>query len=161
MQLFLVRHGEYRREDPQPLSNKGIADIQKVAQFFKDAKVEIGFFYHSTKMRAKQTAEILRDVLNPKLKLCEKNYLSPNDCTDNIVYDISGFHKNVMIVGHLPFISKLTSRLVTGDEEDDLVTFQPGTTVVLEKDTHQNWHVLSLINPALLVSGGNWKFPPQ
>jgi phosphohistidine phosphatase len=38
-----------------------------------------------------------------------------------------------MIVGHLPFLGKLVALLVTGSEENEIVEYQVGSIVCIER----------------------------
>jgi phosphohistidine phosphatase SixA len=53
-----------------------------------------------------------------------------------------------MIVGHLPFLSKLTSRLL--GKEEEVVNFQQGGIVCLEKMEHLPWRIRWMVVPELL-----------
>ena len=92
MYLLLVRHGEANpdsSDDQRELSPKGVAEVTQLAQTLKEAKISLELIYHSNKLRAKQTAEILKNHINPKAELVMKGYLSPNDSTDRMMGDIA------------------------------------------------------------------------
>lgn len=68
MFVYLGQHGEAEREevDPaRPLTEKGRNDVRKVALFTAGAHVRVERIFHSGKLRARQTAEILGGVLKP------------------------------------------------------------------------------------------------
>lgn len=149
MQLFLVRHGDYIQEavDPQkPLSDRGRSDVTKVANVLKDRGFCADIFIHSTKKRAHQTAEILRNILNPKGDIAVKEKLSPNDPIDSILNEISAWDKNTMVVGHAPFMPKLVSRLLDREEEA-AVAMPTSSVVVLEKNDEQQWRMVDFLKP--------------
>jgi phosphohistidine phosphatase len=52
-----------------------------------------------------------------------------------------------MIVGHLPFMEKLASLLVAGSEDADIVAFQMGGVVCLERDDVGVWRVRWMVTP--------------
>ena len=52
---------------------------------------------------------------------------------------------DVMIVGHMPFIGKLASALIAGDESADIIAFQQGGVVCLERDEDNIWRVKWMI----------------
>ena len=54
-----------------------------------------------------------------------------------------------MLVGHLPFLSKLASRLVTGSEDTAVVSFRAGTAVCLERSEEGQWQVAAVVPPVL------------
>ena len=82
MKLYLVRHGNALApdQDPEsPLSEKGIRETKKMATVLAHFNLELGAVWHSTKQRARQTAEILH-VGTP----IEKEGLKPNDPVEPI-----------------------------------------------------------------------------
>ena len=54
-----------------------------------------------------------------------------------------------MIVGHLPFLGKLVALLVTGREELEIVEFQYGGVVCLERRAGGSWKIGWMITPRL------------
>ena len=54
-----------------------------------------------------------------------------------------------MLVGHMPFMGKLVSRLVSGNDSGHLVRFTPGTVVCLEKNETSGWAIAWMICPEL------------
>lgn len=145
MKLYLVRHGDAVPEtaDPRrPLSLRGRGEVQKTADFLKSQGYSVTKFLHSTKLRARQTAEILRDTLCRDGMLVEKEYLSPNDAIDQILCDIETASQDFFIAGHMPFLSYLVSSLLTGGAAGASVAFPTGGVVVLERKAHQ-WALLA------------------
>ena len=62
MKLCLVQHGDAVPEetDPQrPLSERGCAEVQRVAELLAGAGVQVSTILHSGKTRAEQTARLL------------------------------------------------------------------------------------------------------
>jgi phosphohistidine phosphatase SixA len=53
-----------------------------------------------------------------------------------------------MIVGHLPFLGKLVALLVTGSEENEIVEYQVGSIVCIERRDDGKWKVAWMITPA-------------
>ena len=135
MNLYLIQHGEATDEksDPaRPLTQKGKEDIKKTAEFMKKAGLKIDELWHSTKLRARQTAEIVTQALKLKGSI-EKGFLNPNDPVSSVADLINLSDKNLTIVGHLPFLAKLASVLVTGVDYKEVVEFKPGGVVCLQK----------------------------
>lgn len=157
MKLFLVRHGEYEVSDIKaPLNAKGKRDIQKLSQFLKNAMIEVTTILHSDKLRAKQTAEILAlSVLNDKHALQYRPGLSPLDdvgeCAKEIALYSDDAQLDLMIVSHMPFLSRLVSQLVIRDANKEIMIFDPGTLVCLEHHPQEPWQVKWVISPDLLT----------
>ncbi|MCK5581194.1 MAG: phosphohistidine phosphatase SixA [Candidatus Omnitrophica bacterium] len=153
MRLCLMRHGEAvnKSVDPaRPLTTKGRGDTERIALVLKQASFNFDIVCHSGKTRAEQTAAIVRDVVSPQASFEKKEGLGPNDAIDDLVYDISAWDQDVVVVGHLPYLSVLTSRLVANNESKPLVAFQTSTAVILENDSNGNWYIVSVFNPEYL-----------
>jgi phosphohistidine phosphatase len=131
MKIYLVRHGEALPEekDPKrPLSEKGRAEVSATAEALRNEGAKIDEIWHSTKLRAKQTAEIIARVLDIK-NVIEKEGLKPNDPVSPIAEQLRQSGRTILIAGHLPFLSKLTSFLKTGSEEKEEIEFKGGGLV--------------------------------
>jgi phosphohistidine phosphatase len=153
MKLYLVQHGEATTEevDPaRPLTAKGRSDVQKIASFLKGAGVRPGAILHSGKTRARQTAEIIAAQLGPDCQVTERDGLAPNDPVKGIASEISGMANDLMIVGHLPFLGKLASLLLSGSESKNAVAFRQGGAVCLQRNEDQSWQVAWMVTPELL-----------
>ena len=80
----------------------------------------------------------------------KRDFLSPNDPLDNILDEISRRDDDLMIVGHLPFLDRLTSRLILGSEEKSIVRFRQGGVLFLERGEERSWRITGFIVPDLL-----------
>ena len=136
MALFLVQHGKSLPKDKDPqqgLSEEGISETKRIASVAKGYGVHISCINHSGKTRARQTAEIFASALEPDGGVQEIRGIKPLD-------DVVAFSENVesesdlMIVGHLPFMERLTSYLITGSIEPPVFKFQNSGIVCLDKD---------------------------
>jgi phosphohistidine phosphatase len=155
MRLYLVQHGDAVPEDvdpARPLSETGRSDVAKVARFLAASGVRVGQMLHSGKLRAEQTAELLAAKLAPGHTPVARAGLNPKDPTDDIAHEVGVWHQDVMLVGHLPFMAKLASRLVTGGEDVPVVAFQPGAIVCLERSEEQRWTITCMVRPEVLPS---------
>ncbi|HUU50527.1 MAG TPA: phosphohistidine phosphatase SixA [Nitrospinota bacterium] len=153
MKLYLVQHGEATTEEinkEKPLTKKGISDVNKIATFLRDAGISVNSIFHSTKLRAKESAKILADILNPECQVIEKNSLSPNDSVENIYAEILERTDDLMIVGHLPFLSKLVSKLILYSEDKSIIRFRQGGIARLERNDTGSWEIDWFITPDLL-----------
>jgi len=160
MHLYLVQHGTAlpKDENPErPLSDSGRTSVQKVASFLARSQLDINGIVHSGKVRAMQTALLLSETMGRGRIVQECIYpISPNDDI-GLLYDAieSGPSEQIssgcMVVGHLPYLSKLLSRLVCGDEDETIVHFKPGTVVALERgENGDGWSVMWVLRPSLL-----------
>jgi len=136
MNLFLIRHGEAAPEDvdpARPLTQEGRSQVAKTAAGMKEKSVKIDEIWCSKKLRAKQTAEIIAQIMEVK-NLIEKDGLKPNDPVAPIAELINQTDKNIAIASHLPFLAKLTALLTTGSEDKEIVKFGGGELVCLRKE---------------------------
>ncbi len=153
MKLYLVQHGKAatKETDPtRPLTEEGRSDVRKVAEFIKPLSLYVDCLWHSGKTRAAQTAEILASVVKAKKGILQRQGLSPNDDVSALKNEISSVEDDIMIVGHLPFLSKLASLLVAGRETAEVVEFKQGGIVCLERREEEKWRINWMIMPELL-----------
>ncbi len=154
MTIYLVQHGKAKakQEDPErPLNNDGITETNTVYKFLKNKKIEVVSIIHSGKLRAENTAEILLGGIDTKDGLIQKDNLNPNDNVNAIQDFILKQNLNYMFVGHLPFMNKLASLLLTGDENISVVKFKNSCVVCLNKESNEDtFNVLWMIYPELI-----------
>jgi phosphohistidine phosphatase len=147
MKVYLVRHGEAVSEAAdrhRPLSKKGIADTRKIAGHLKSLSVSADAVFHSGKKRAEETASIIAGVTGCRGALAQRENLLPDDDIDDMACYLKNSKDDVMVVGHLPFLSYLASCLLSGVKNTAFVEFQPSAVVCLEKRDNRfilNWAV--------------------
>ena len=133
MKLYLVQHGEALSPeiDPdRPLSPEGRNKLEKLGAFFSAHGFPLSAILHSEKLRTKQTAEIFGRYLEPNLELEQHQYLNPGDPIEPILDRIED---GIMIVGHLPYLQKLSGHLIANDQHAMVVKFTQGKVICLEK----------------------------
>ncbi|MBL8661128.1 MAG: phosphohistidine phosphatase SixA [Rhodospirillales bacterium] len=154
MKLYLVQHGEAiaEAEDPErPLSAAGRADVGRLAAFLGNANVAVVRIVASGKLRARQTADALAGLLTRNGAVSEvMTGLRPGDTTEWLADVAEQWRDDSLVVGHMPFLGKMTARLVTGREDDDIVAFTPGTVVCLERQMVDKWSIAWVLAPMLL-----------
>lgn len=136
MKLYLARHGDATAKEVDsecPLSEKGRKDLELMAEFLSNRQLKVDYFFHSGKLRAEQTAEILSRALCCERGVEVRDGLDPLDLVSPISSEINQFENDLALVGHIPFMGKLLAKLLTGYENNDLVAFQTGTLVCLER----------------------------
>lgn len=154
MKLYLIQHGEAKKEivDPErSLTEKGAEEVKKVAKIAKRLNIQSSKIYHSGKLRAEQTAKIFSEELN--LLAYSAEGLNPLDDVRPWVEQISKEKDDIMIVGHLPFLDRLTSLLLCGDENFRLVLFRYGAIVCLEQRDEKGWAIKWIITPKMVQFG--------
>jgi phosphohistidine phosphatase len=150
MALYLVQHGQSLPKDVDPdqgLSEKGVAETERIADVAKNYHINVGQILHSVKTRARKTADILASALNPAESVKEVEGLKPMD-------DVAAFaaslnpDTNTLLVGHLPFMERMTAYLVTGSIDKPVFKFQNSGIVCLDKDPETgSWVIVWTLMP--------------
>ncbi|HHO58753.1 MAG TPA: phosphohistidine phosphatase SixA, partial [Thiotrichales bacterium] len=112
MRLYLVQHGLAKTagEDPQRgLSPQGEVEVSAMANWAGNAGIAVKQIQHSGKLRAEQTATILAAQLNPADGVIAIDGLAPNDDVTSFAGRIDSASGDLMLVGHLPFLGRLTA----------------------------------------------------
>jgi phosphohistidine phosphatase len=124
-----------------------------VAARLGDSGIQVTRIWHSGKQRAVQTAKILaKKVLSGRKTELIKG-ISPNDPVAEFASDADVWHEDILVVGHLPFMSRLVSLLTIHDAEHELVHFTPGSIVCLEREDAHHWVIAWMLRPELLRDG--------
>jgi len=153
MRLYLVRHGQARssEEDPEKrLSAKGLADVEKVAAFLRPRGIAVEAIWQSGKTRAVETAEVLAEAVTARQGVVQWPGLEPNDPVTPILNDLRRVDGDLMIVGHLPFLVRLASRLLAADESILRLNLCTAGALCLGRDPEQGWYLAWLVTPEVL-----------
>ena len=151
MYLYILQHGDAVDEsiDPErPLSQQGIDDIQRLAWRMQAMGIQLAHIFHSGKLRAEQSAEIIAQEVSPAISPVKTDGLKPNDDPSIIVEEIDKTGDNILIASHMPFVSRLSSYLLSGDKEAEFAS-EPGTLFCLEK-VDGRWRLVCMVRPDFL-----------
>jgi phosphohistidine phosphatase len=116
MDLFLLRHAnadtKAATDDARPLSDKGIAQAQKVARFCEVNRLKPEIVLSSPVLRAYETARIFVDVL--KGELVSARWLACGMRAETALDELRAYQKfqKVMLVGHEPDFSLFATHLL-------------------------------------------------
>lgn len=149
MKLYLVQHGlavDKAIDPDRPLSEQGRQQVQAMAAWLQKANINVGQIHHSGKARAQQTAELYASTLNAS-SVQSIEGIKPNDDVSSMAQTIDKLDVDTMIVGHLPFMQRMVSWLLTGSEEM-ACHYLPGSVVCLEKE--DNWSLQWMLRPDLI-----------
>ena len=144
MNFYLVRHGEavsQAVDGQRPLTPWGRRNVERIGRAAADRGIQPEQIFHSGLLRAQQTAEILNESLGPVAGVREVVGLRPDDDPAIAKAELESSTISLMLVGHLPHMSRLTSFLVTGDADRDSVEFAPATVIGLSYDDY-HWKIL-------------------
>jgi phosphohistidine phosphatase len=142
MFIFIIQHGEALPSDidpERPLSEKGIAQVKRMSEFLRKIPVYPDLILHSNKRRAIETAEAVSLTLGG-IKMERREYLNPNDSTDSIIEELNRSDKNMMIVGHMPFLNELALRLLNPDSERNIFEIRYASPLIIERT--ENGYIL-------------------
>ena len=154
MQLLLVQHAEAttKTDDPsRPLTTAGAESAEKMAIFAARHGVVVCEIRHSEKLRAKQTAEIFAEPLEPSGGVTAVPGLAPDDDVQPVAEALARLDLPVMLVGHMPFMSRLAGLLLVGDADASPVQFRNAGIVCLVR-TESSWAVSWAMTPEVLAS---------
>ena len=120
MELLIVRHAiavehgdpAYKRDDDRPLTPEGMHKFRLAARGLREFTEKPDRIVSSLLIRARQTAEILRDALAPDVKIEFCDDLVPGgDFAGAVTFLRQLGAERVAIVGHEPHLSGFTSYL--------------------------------------------------
>lgn len=118
MRVYLVRHGKavkegYTTDAERELTKTGRREVAQIAEWMAQAGVEVAQIRHSGLVRARQTAEIFAELLQPPGGLIAVRGLHYNDPVEPLARELYLEHDPVMLVGHNPFMEKLAGLMLT------------------------------------------------
>lgn len=150
MPVYLSQHGKSASKEVDPrrgLTDEGREEVTRVASALARARVPVDIIHHSGKARAAESAEIYAAHLDPRdgVQPCEGM-----DPLDDVVAFAGKLARDgdTMYVGHLPFMERLVSCLVTGDPDGCVVRFVNGGVVCMEWDAEkERWVVGWTVSP--------------
>jgi phosphohistidine phosphatase len=150
MALYLVQHGKSLPKDVDPdqsLSDEGVAETKRIAGVARGYQVKVSLIRQSGKKRARQTAQILAEALNPAGGVAEVSGLKPLDEVAAAAAELDAA-ANTMLVGHLPFMERMAAFLVTGSADKPIIKFQNSGIVCLKKDpVSDSWVIAWTLMP--------------
>ena len=150
MALYLVQHGRSLPRDVDPdqgLSVEGVSQVERIAGVAKGYGVSVTRILHSGKQRALQTAIIMGSILEPRGGIQAADGLAPLDPVEPWAERLKP-GEGLMLVGHLPFMEKLASFLVTGAEVPMIFKFQNGGIVCFDRSPEaSSWFIKWALMP--------------
>jgi phosphohistidine phosphatase len=153
MFLYLVRHGEAKKEEEDPgrrLTDRGREDVRKVAGYAEKLDLRVSEIFHSAKPRAQQTAQILAEHLRPTKGIDQSDNLLPMDDPALWAMRIKGMNEDTMLVGHLPYLAKLAALLVTGNAEKMIIDLKMAGIVCCKRFDDGRWTLEWMIAPDMV-----------
>ncbi len=137
--LLLVHHAEAvgSEVDPmRPLSGAGRTAATQLAAEASARGVRPEQVWHSGKLRARQTAELFWRACNPLAPFSAARGLQPDDPPSWMRDELAGENRSILIVGHMPHLSRLL-QLLQSDPMDAAAGFPQHGCVALERDVER------------------------
>lgn len=110
-----------------------------------ERSIQVSVIYHSGILRAKETAEILAEGMSVAT-VAELSGLLPEDDPAIVKAELEAANDSIVLVGHLPFMSRLAGLLINGDPERPGVEFFPATMICYVRSTAR-WKMSWVIAP--------------
>ena len=129
MRLYLVRHAEAERGDPdelRPLTPAGRQQARELGARLAAEGVEADAVLSSPLLRARETADQLARALGASSEPDER--LAPGATTDGVLAAVTGRGETVVVVGHQPDCGRIAAALGGGPEP----SFPAGGVVTLD-----------------------------
>jgi phosphohistidine phosphatase len=125
VELLIVRHATavergdpaYANDEERPLTPDGIHKFRAAARGLRDMGVKLDRVLTSPLVRARQTAEILRDAVASDLDLDFSDHLAPDGDYAALLNTLGTLHADrVAVVGHEPHLSGFLSYCLVGEK---------------------------------------------
>ena len=152
MNLFLLRHGlavergtaGYERDADRPLTSKGERRLERIADAMAAMELTFDLILSSPYTRARQTAEIVAGSLGLKKQLEFSETLEPGGDPKALLAELNKHEaKNVLLVGHEPYLSALISALTSGNT-GVAIDFKKGGLCKLEVESPRHGRCATL-----------------
>ena len=153
-QLYLLRHADAGdpedwtgSDDVRPLSGKGEKQSRRLGRFLEDVGFSPGAIITSPKARARQTAEIVADVLGVEIAIDDRLAGGLDVVAIEAILFDAGEPERPVLVGHDPDFSELTSWIAGAGS----ITLKKGALVRIDT-----------VRPISHASGAlRWLLPPD
>jgi phosphohistidine phosphatase len=119
------------------LSGAGRAAAARLAAEAARRGVRPDQFWHSGKLRARQTAELFWQACNPLGQFSAARGLQPDDPPDWIRDELESDSRSILIVGHMPHLNRLLQQLLD-ETESATASFPVHGCVALERE-NKRW----------------------
>ena len=141
MEIYLMQHGQAvsEQEDPaRPLSREGVEQIKLAAKAITRLGLSFDVIICSPKRRSHQTAALVAEALRyPYSDILESQTVLPDADPAELIKKLSQMiGDKILVVGHLPHLSRLIARLL--GSERDLVWIENGGLTCLELGAEGN-----------------------
>jgi len=153
MHAYLVQHGKAKSSVDDPnrgLTSEGREEVVRTAHFLNGLRISVSLIQHSGKARAEETAHLFTENIRCTGGPRQLGGLEPTEDPAEAANFLNAYTDDILIVGHLPHLERLTSLLLTGSPDNRPVLFKNGGVVCLEKSPDGTWSLVWAVVPDLL-----------
>ena len=144
MELYILRHGETSKklyssvDSNHSLTFSGRSEIEKIGKSIKKLKIKIDLILSSTISSSLETADIINNLFNKKIKILKCKDLQPEGNILNVYKIISEFNQmsSILIVGHEPYLSTMISDIISNTSSNKNKTnndIKSNSNIILKK----------------------------
>ncbi len=137
-------------DDARRLTEFGQIEASSIAGWIKQLHMNNPMIWHSEKVRTKETAQIILDTLGWDSTLTEVPGIRPSSPVAPVATRIEAEDQDLVIVGHMPFMSHMASEMVTGGCTETYWNFETCAALCLERSGIGQWIVCGFCTPSQL-----------
>jgi phosphohistidine phosphatase len=139
MNVYLMRHGtaetnddQHVRDEQRELTKKGARKTRKAAKGLRALGIPFDRIVTSPLARARETADIVADVLKLKEEVMEAAELAPSARVESLVARLVEYRdcQDLLLVGHQPFLGKAASLLLCRNEGAEIELKKSGVCCI-------------------------------
>ncbi|HEY9784249.1 MAG TPA: phosphohistidine phosphatase SixA [Candidatus Obscuribacterales bacterium] len=149
MKIYLMRHataverigGAILNDSQRPLTDEGKEETKAVASALKRLNTKPDLVVASPLVRAKQTAEIILEVLGAREELKTTGALAPGGTSTEIFKYLQQFdnYEDIFLVGHEPDVGRIAADLIWARPEVNIPFKKAGVIRVDTADLPPSW----------------------
>lgn len=110
-----------------------------MANLLRRLNIRPAMIWHSARVRAVQTAQIVAGALKCRPRLVEQAGLDPDSRVKPAVRAVGRGREDLLIVGHEPHMGKLATRLLTGRKAASPLDFSKAAVACLAAGRGGKW----------------------
>jgi len=152
MLFYIVQHAKSSSKEIDPergITDEGKKETERSGKFLAGLSPDIKDIWSSDKKRAIETSYIFSEQLGLNEMVKEREGLHPNDPVLPLKKELENSDCNIMVVGHLPYLSNLLSIVINDKIDTSVLRFRnSGITCLEYKD--RKWTILWSVTPEIL-----------
>lgn len=144
MDLYFMRHGiaspqgtpGIKSDRERPLTQKGTKRMRKAAKGLSSLGIRFDSILTSPFLRARQTAQLVAEIMNMEERLEEVQQLAPEGSVPDLLSSLTSYRakKHILLVGHEPLLSETLSWLLAEGKKNMRIGLKKGGLCCIEVD---------------------------